>query len=177
VTSATTSADRAGAPKAPAFRVVNDTRRPLYVDANRLFECRAPDGSPCSFYPDSCRRACVAENRGGDCCVMCERDLPATIELAPGQSYVKSWDGNIVRIDTRHCAKCDCQRQLPITPGNYQVVVKAFASFRCETATCPTQPDGTLPSASLYASTPWNSPCRARPPTSKYASMSKQAPA
>ena len=75
---------------------------------------------------------CAGLEPGSDCCIMCEREIPNTLRLDPGQGHEVEWDGNLFTTNNERCSACSCQDSGPIPNGLYEARVTAYDTWRCD---------------------------------------------
>jgi hypothetical protein len=140
--------DLASPPGVPtAFRFINHTGHLVYVDANDPVACSqdTPAGwTACRFFTLGCLFSCDAVPANGDCCILCERPLPALFAIPPGESQSVPWNGRIYAAATGTCAACQCQQETVVDNGAFEASASVFADYQCAPLPCETGPDGTI---------------------------------
>jgi len=129
------------------FRLVNHTKGVAYVQMHDPVACRrdTPSGwEVCSFFRSGCLFACDSIPASGDCCVYCERPLPALFAIPPGESQAVPWDGRMRTTRTGPCTECQCRQEMAIESASFEASARVFADYQCSPLPCETGPDGVI---------------------------------
>lgn len=129
------------------FRLVNHTQGVAYVQVERPVACRldTPTGwEACSFFRFDCLFSCDSIPANGDCCIFCERPLPALFAIPPGESQVLPWDGRIRAMRTGACTQCQCQQETVVESASFEASAWVFGDYQCSPLPCETGPDGVI---------------------------------
>jgi hypothetical protein len=133
-----------------AFRFVNHTNGTAYVRVDGSVGCRRQNASgwqDCSFFHLWCTVTCSNVSANGDCCAYCEQELPSLYAIAPGQSRIVPWNGNIYAKTTATCSQCECQTETPVRSGTFEASASVFADYQCSplpSLPCQATPDGVI---------------------------------
>ena len=137
--------DGGGSPK--RFRIENQTDRTAYVTVDPTVACHILADAgwiDCSFFALSCLWPCTTVPASGDCCVLCERPLPAVYPIAPGESRALPWDGRLYAQATGTCSACNCQQETTVQIGWFEASLAVYADYLCSPGPCANAPDGSI---------------------------------
>ena len=141
-----TESDSGGAEQGSlTFVLTNNSDAAVYLFGYSLApDCEVQDGEAwdsCELFDDGCIMDCSEVVEGDLCCLMCDAPLPAVIELLPGESITRAWEGRLHPVIDGYCSDCGCIDDVPTPEGLYRMTACFYPGWVCTMDTCDAPDD------------------------------------